>query len=174
MKTIYSTNKSFYEATLIDMFQENLTISTEYFKFTTSKRDLKYMFVDNKPLIVSFNSKVIACKKSNNRLYINSMLNGGKHLTHYKALLSTVEKLNIPFDYYPDDDYIQPVDEVEFLNDICECELVEVKDTCSIDLEEYDTLVKTKCGHLFSPKNLYEWIKTHNHNTCPLCRTKLF
>ena len=102
------------------------------------------------------------------------MLNTDRHLKHYKDLLAAVEKLNIPFDYYPDDDYIQPVDEVEWLNDICDCELVEVKDTCSIDLEEYDTLVKTKCGHLFSPKNLYEWIKTHNHNTCPLCRTKLF
>jgi hypothetical protein len=54
------------------------------------------------------------------------------------------------------------------------CSVVNQKDICSIDLEEYDELIKTECGHLFKDKNLYSWIEEHNNNTCPLCRTKLF
>jgi hypothetical protein len=53
------------------------------------------------------------------------------------------------------------------------CSVEKVKETCSIDLEEYDELIKTKCGHLFCDKNLYSWLKEHDNKTCPLCRTKL-
>jgi hypothetical protein len=54
------------------------------------------------------------------------------------------------------------------------CSVVNTKDTCSIDLEEYDELIKTKCGHLFCDKNLYSWLNEHDNKTCPLCRTKLW
>jgi len=52
--------------------------------------------------------------------------------------------------------------------------VVQEKGTCSIDLEEYDELIKTECGHLFNENNLYSWLKEHNNKTCPLCRTKLW
>jgi hypothetical protein len=53
------------------------------------------------------------------------------------------------------------------------CSVENVKETCSIDLEEYDELIKTECGHLFKDKNLHSWLNEHNNKTCPLCRTKL-
>jgi hypothetical protein len=45
------------------------------------------------------------------------------------------------------------------------------KQECSIDLEEYNTLINTECGHTFYDKNLYTWLKIKDN--CPLCRTKL-
>ena len=54
------------------------------------------------------------------------------------------------------------------------CSVVNIKDTCCIDLEEYDELIKTTCGHLFKDKNLYSWLEEHINTTCPLCRTRLW
>jgi len=53
------------------------------------------------------------------------------------------------------------------------CSIENIKETCSIDLEEYDTILKTKCGHYFSIENMYEWIRNNEKDSCPLCRTIL-
>lgn len=50
------------------------------------------------------------------------------------------------------------------------CSIENIKETCCIDLEEYDTIVKTDCGHFFSVENLYEWIRNNQKDSCPLCR----
>jgi hypothetical protein len=51
--------------------------------------------------------------------------------------------------------------------------VVKEKGTCSIDLDDYEELVKTPCGHLFEASNLYNWISLYKNKTCPLCRSKL-
>jgi hypothetical protein len=51
------------------------------------------------------------------------------------------------------------------------CSIENIKETCSIDLDEYDKIVKTECGHFFSIENLYEWLRNNNKDSCPLCRT---
>jgi len=95
----------------------------------------------------------------------------GKILKHLIELIDTLRmeeytnyiiKLNVNKDYYFD----------WLLENIKITKLVNSKEQCSIDLEEYDTLVKTACGHLFNDKNLYTWLNLKD--TCPLCRTILF
>jgi glycyl-tRNA synthetase alpha subunit len=61
----------------------------------------------------------------------------------------------------------------KWLSKHVKCSIKNIKETCSIDLEEYDTIVKTKCGHYFSVENIYEWIRNNNKDSCPLCRTVL-
>jgi len=56
----------------------------------------------------------------------------------------------------------------------CNCSVINYKEQCSIDLEQYEKLIKTKCGHYFSIENLYEWIRNNDKDSCPLCRTILF
>jgi hypothetical protein len=45
------------------------------------------------------------------------------------------------------------------------------KGICNIDLEEYDYVFKTECGHTFLYENLMKWCQ--KSNTCPYCRTEL-
>jgi hypothetical protein len=54
------------------------------------------------------------------------------------------------------------------------CSIENIKENCSIDLEEYNTILKTECGHYFSIENMYEWIRNNKKDSCPLCRTILF
>jgi hypothetical protein len=61
----------------------------------------------------------------------------------------------------------------KWLSQYVKCSIENIKETCSIDLEEYDTIVKTKCGHYFSVENMYEWIRNNEKDSCPLCRTKI-
>jgi len=47
----------------------------------------------------------------------------------------------------------------------------EEKGICNIDLEEYDNIFKTHCGHTFLYENLFKWYQKSNN--CPYCRTEL-
>ncbi len=47
------------------------------------------------------------------------------------------------------------------------------KEMCMIDYEQYDEILKTKCGHYFSIENMYKWIITNSKSSCPYCRTEL-
>jgi len=50
------------------------------------------------------------------------------------------------------------------------CSIENIKETCSIDLDEYNKILKTECNHFFSIENMYEWIRNNQKNSCPLCR----
>jgi hypothetical protein len=43
---------------------------------------------------------------------------------------------------------------------------------CPVCLEQHDTYIKTKCGHIFGEKCIQEWISYGNLN-CPYCRGNL-
>ena len=45
------------------------------------------------------------------------------------------------------------------------------KGFCNIDLEEYEKVFKTHCGHTFLYENLLKWFE--KNNTCPYCREQL-
>ena len=47
----------------------------------------------------------------------------------------------------------------------------EQKGICNIDLEEYNNIFKTHCGHTFLYENLFKWYLKSNN--CPYCRTEL-
>ena len=98
---------------------------------------------------------------------------------HFDYLLEFLEKRNYHYDlgFGPDDDdfeLLKANPKRHWLFHNIKCSVVKVKDTCSIDLEEYDELIKTECGHLFNDKNLHNWLNEHHNKTCPLCRTKLW
>jgi hypothetical protein len=106
---------------------------------------------------------------------------------HFDELIRILDLDNIPYDMdiFGDDNIEE--DEVEYdeylLREsnpkyawlclhICG-NLIKEKETCCIDLEEYDELFKTECGHKFSVNNLYSWMNDYDNETCPLCRKQL-
>jgi hypothetical protein len=103
------------------------------------------------------------------------MINPCMYETHtyiYDTLIEILDSKGIGYDYTtPIISKNEPP--VKRLNRIIKCSVVSTKDTCCIDLEEYDELVKTKCGHLFAVENLCKWVLELNNKTCPYCRSNL-
>lgn len=92
---------------------------------------------------------------------------------HFDEVLRILDLDNIQYDLDIFDDEEDENPKRYWLLRKTKSTVVNIKDTCCIDLEEYDELIKTECGHLFCDKNLYSWLNEHDNKTCPLCRTKL-
>lgn len=58
------------------------------------------------------------------------------------------------------------------LNNV-KCEIEKKKEVCCIDMEEYEEIVRTLCGHYISIDNLYKWVCENKRTNCPYCRTEL-
>jgi hypothetical protein len=54
-----------------------------------------------------------------------------------------------------------------FQTDISICD-----EKCPICLEQHDTYIKTKCGHIFGENCIKEWI-SYGNLICPYCRSNL-
>jgi hypothetical protein len=179
-------NTHFFEVVLKDLYTCNNTVQIlpfhqKTFWCKTANGNLKYDGLN----IYSYNQLILYKDEfgiCNLDIEVKKTLDKNtkdKIQKHFKDLWDILEKEGYDFELglnIEDDDIelLKTNPKRNWLFNNIKCSLEEVKDTCSIDLEEYDTLVKTECGHMFKDENLYGWLYEHNNKTCPLCRTKLF
>jgi hypothetical protein len=150
---------------------ENLTFNG--FEIKSFGRTIAFKHEEDNIIIVKSYDHLI----ENTKLELNKYTN--KHINH---LIIILDYINVEFgilqskkeieEYYRTEHNVEIIKE-KWLSKYVKCSIENIKETCSIDLDEYNKIVKTECGHYFSIENLYEWIRNNEKNSCPLCRTIL-
>jgi hypothetical protein len=85
-------------------------------------------------------------------------------LTDVKEIYQNGQTLHFASLYYYLNSKLN-LDMFEIVISICD-------EKCPVCLEQHDTYIKTKCGHIFGEKCIQEWISYGNLN-CPYCRGNL-
>ena len=89
--------------------------------------------------------------------------------SYYPELIKDVKERYEMYDFYKElYNYLNSkISMSEFTTIISTCD-----EKCPICLEQHDTFIKTKCGHLFGENCIKEWICYGNFK-CPYCRSHL-
>jgi len=181
------TNKEFFEYVLFDLYNNHDNSYLKPSQKLVCKNQTSNLIYDGL-CIYSYKERIFYKEyyPENKYYYLDVKLNQSVDLQtknkigkHFDELIQILEEKNYSYEFgideEGDEDWELSLDNPKkhwIIHNI-KCSVEKVKETCSIDLEEYDELIKTKCGHLFCDKNLYSWLNEHNNKTCPLCRTKL-